>query len=96
MAERALWLVAHRASNEHRIFAVSSIIIPTVKHPSGIVVFRWEAPKKSNESGLIIHLSQNELSMHQLIYVIRARDIPLVQAETTSYYCLRVFNREFI
>lgn len=48
--------MAHRASNESRIFAVSGIKISPVKDSSGIVVFGWEATEESNESGLVIYL----------------------------------------
>lgn len=53
--------MAHRASNEHRIFAMSGIVISAVKYSSSIVVIRWEATEKSNEAGLVIKLWRSKL-----------------------------------
>lgn len=48
--------MAHRSSNECRIFAMSRVVVSTVENSSGLVVFRGEATEKSDKTGLIIDL----------------------------------------
>lgn len=48
--------MAHRASNECRILAMSGVVVSTVENSSSLVILSWEAAKKSDKTSLIIDL----------------------------------------